>query len=149
MITQTPDCASVTSVKHWSLDVEVREYCEAILDHLPWPARESVQPLRTLGITSCYRGEGVSTIAAHLAATAASWGEGRVLLVDCNLGRPAASRMLGVDPRPGLADYLHDGEGLAEGIQAAPVPNLFVLPAGDCAAAAPPGPTPRRRCPCW
>ena len=50
--------------------------CEGILHRLPWPGSESVQPMRTLGVTSCNPGEGVTTLAAHLAVAAAEHNQG-------------------------------------------------------------------------
>jgi capsular exopolysaccharide synthesis family protein len=129
---------------------EVREHYRTLLRRLEWPAGGSSRALRTLGVTSSFREEGVSTVAAQLAATAASWGDYRVLLVDANLARPTVHQTLEVDLVPGLADFLMedkqpagaaesapaadviavDDEQLDAAIQPSPVANLFVLPAG-------------------
>jgi capsular exopolysaccharide synthesis family protein len=85
---------------------EAEEYYRTLLRQLDWPGNGSSRVLRTLGLTSCCGEEGVSTIAAHLAATAASWGDYRILLVDTNLVRPAADRIFDVDQEPGIADVL-------------------------------------------
>jgi capsular exopolysaccharide synthesis family protein len=82
-----------------------------------------------LGVTSCASGEGVSTVAVSLAATAASFGHGPVLLIDANLERPAVHRRLGVKPCPGLAEILADRTRPAS-LQPSSVANLVVLAAG-------------------
>ncbi len=91
--------------------------------------------LRSLGVTSCISGEGVSTVAAHLAVAAATWSEQPVLLVDANLERPSAHARFLVEPAPGLAEALLEG-GASVGpshpfVQPCNVPNLSVLVAGQ------------------
>jgi Mrp family chromosome partitioning ATPase len=105
--------------------------CMEVLQAIGWPDRKSSGGLRTVGVTSSHRGEGVSTVAAHLAATAASYGQGPVLLVDCNLVRPAAHALLGVSLSPGLSACLRGVEGALAAIRRSPIPGLSVLPAGD------------------
>jgi Mrp family chromosome partitioning ATPase len=105
--------------------------CMEILQAIGWPDRRSSGGLRTVGVTSACRGEGVSTIAAHLAATAASYAQGPVLLVDCNLVRPAAHALLGVALSPGLTACLGGVGGALAAVRRSPVPGLSVLPAGD------------------
>jgi Mrp family chromosome partitioning ATPase len=85
---------------------------------------------RTLGLTSSASGEGVSTVAAQLAVAAARFGMGRVLLVDANLARPAAHRAFGLDPGPGLAELLLEGQARADVLQPAGIEHLAVLTAG-------------------
>jgi Mrp family chromosome partitioning ATPase len=113
-----------------NLRAEMLDYWDEILHRLPWSAGNSSGPLRTLGITSCARGEGVSTAAVHLAAAAASEPHAHVLLLDANLGAPAAARLLGVAPAPGLAECLFEGEELSGAVQPSPLANLHVLSAG-------------------
>lgn len=129
---------------------EVRQYYRTLLRQLDWPGNGSSRVLRTLGVTSCCGAEGVSTIAAQLAATAASWANYQVLLVDANLVRPATQRIFGVSLAPGLVDFLvhetnvgGDGESLpvanevavdddqlAAALQPSTVANLSILAAG-------------------
>jgi len=78
-------------------DPGVREYCRALLRRLEWPSGGSSRSLRTLGVTSCTGGEGVSTVAAHLAAAAAAWGTYSVLLVDANLLGPSVHETFQVE----------------------------------------------------
>ena len=114
----------------WNWPDELRRQCQALLCRLPWPDRGAADLLRTLGLTSCASGEGVTTVAACLAAAAASCGRHRVLLVDCHLARPKVHRMFGVRPYPGLCEALAGFGRLPEMIQGSPVRNLSVLSAG-------------------
>jgi capsular exopolysaccharide synthesis family protein len=108
----------------------IQEYCHSLLHQLSWPGDNSANAPRTLGITSCRQGEGVSTIAASLAAAAASWGDYRILLVDANLAEPSAHECFGVPLCPGWANILKDGDTLAKRIQPTSIFNLSVLTAG-------------------
>src|SRR4051812_14526393 len=61
--------------------------------------------IRVLMVTSEAPGEGKTTVATHLAATAAAMGS-RVILVEGDMRRPVLSTRLGFDPLPGLAELL-------------------------------------------
>jgi len=113
-----------------TLSDPVREYCEALLYRLLWSKAPSALPLRTLGITSCHRGDGVSTVTSHLAVAAATAGGLPVLLVDANLGRPMVHRIFPVTQSPGWSEVLSDPPGMSLAIQPSGVKNLSVLPAG-------------------
>jgi len=100
-------------------------------------------------VTSARQGEGKTTTAVNLALTAALSGR-RVLLIDADMRRPTAHKVLGVSRSPGLADMLGNTPGasnrkasdLQEAISTgdgAPgnscvhrtlVDNLFFIPAG-------------------
>lgn len=109
----------------------MRRYHQQILERLHWSDSGPVRPLCSLGITSSYLGEGVTTIAANLAVTAARRGDRRVLLVDCNLAHPCISRLLGVAASPGLAELVH-GEDREDALhQPTEIKNLWVLSAGQ------------------
>ena len=109
---------------------EVRQHYRSLLCRLPWSGSGAADPIVTLGITSCYSGEGVSTVACQLAATAASTAEQRVLLVDSNLTRPAAERTFELEPGAGVAEVLLEGRNPLACIKPSPVRNLSVLAAG-------------------
>jgi Mrp family chromosome partitioning ATPase len=100
------------------------------MSQLPWDGTDQCPPLRALGIIGCAGGEGVSTLAAALAAEAAATLREPVLLADAHFDRPAAHRLLGVRPGPGLADALRDGLRLTDLVQRTAVPFLSVLAAG-------------------
>jgi protein-tyrosine kinase len=84
--------------------------------------------LRVLAVTSAGRREGRTTTAANLAFTAAQEGRAAVL-VEADLRRPSLARLLGLAPRPGVADVL---AGRAElGQATARVAGLAVIAAGE------------------
>jgi Mrp family chromosome partitioning ATPase len=113
------------------LDEEVRDYHLEVLHHVRCAGEGPSGPLRALGITSCYTGEGVSTVAAQLALTAALDCDGRVLLVDCNLPGPSVHRRFGLGPCPGLAECLRQGALLPQAVRPSGVPRLSVMTAGQ------------------
>lgn len=85
----------------------------------------------TLGITSCGARAGVSTVARNLAAASVDVYDGRVLMIDANLQRPALASTLGVRETPGLVDILANDAASQECIAETHTPGLFVLPAGS------------------
>lgn len=109
---------------------EVKRHCEILLERLLIPSRVTTEPRRIFSITSCYKGEGISTVSAYLASVLAEHSDGRVLLVDANLPNPMVHRFFDVDQSPGLADILVGGQSLTAIIQPSPVSNLDLLCAG-------------------
>jgi Mrp family chromosome partitioning ATPase len=61
---------------------------------------------RSLAVVSPLPGEGRTSVALGVAAGVAVGTEGRVLLVEADLRRPALAELLEIDPAPGLSDYL-------------------------------------------
>jgi len=103
---------------------------------------ESIDALRTLllhllhhegsqviMITSAIQGEGKTSLSCHLAASLARAGR-RVLLVDTDLRRARAHKLLGTAHTPGLSDVLHGHRDWREAVQVDVQPNLDFLPAG-------------------
>jgi Mrp family chromosome partitioning ATPase len=88
---------------------------------------------RAIGLISCSRGEGVSTVAAHLALAAAIHGKSPALLVDANCESPNLHDLFDVDREPGLIEVLHDRVQLAEVCQSVNGNQLSVLAAGRLA----------------
>lgn len=109
---------------------EVREEFLGVLTRLTGPGRNAAASRRHWGVTSSIRGEGVSTVVAQLALTAASSGSRRVLLVDANVVRPSIERMFGLCAGPGLSDVLLSGHSPCEVIRPSGVANLSLLTAG-------------------
>lgn len=85
---------------------------------------------RALGFTSSQTGEGVTTVAANTAISAARMMAGRVLLVDTNFADPRQHNIFGADPAPGLLDALLSDQSALDGIIDTPLDNLSLLPAG-------------------
>ncbi|MBD1812730.1 polysaccharide biosynthesis tyrosine autokinase [Microcoleus vaginatus DQ-U2] len=89
--------------------------------------------IRSLLVGSAVAGDGKSTVALHLAATAAAVGQ-RVLLVDADLRCPQLHAKLGLPNVRGLGDAISTDLSLNDAIQRAPnQENLFVLTAGQIA----------------
>lgn len=86
------------------------------------------RPLRVLAVTSTGRREGRTTTAANLALTAAREGRATVL-VEADLRRPTLGRLLGLAPRPGVADVLAGRAELGQALTR--VGPLALLLAGD------------------
>ncbi|OCQ92138.1 capsular biosynthesis protein [Oscillatoriales cyanobacterium USR001] len=90
----------------------------------------SGRTIRSLLICSPVAGDGKSTVALHLAQTAAAVGQ-RVLLVDADLRYPQLHLKLGLPNIRGLSDAISSDLSLNDAIQRSPLEdNLFVLTAG-------------------
>jgi Mrp family chromosome partitioning ATPase len=111
-------------------DAAMADYCQFLFERLGLGSQASKPTCRTLGLTSCSRGEGVSTVAAQLAVTAARSLCKPVALVDCNLSDPAAHRLFNLPIGPGLRDALWEPAPVQQFLQPGGVPDLFVLSAG-------------------
>jgi protein-tyrosine kinase len=86
------------------------------------------RPMRVVAVTSAGRREGRTTTAANLALTAAQEGR-RTVLVEADLRRPALSRLLGLAPRPGVADVLAGRAELGQAM--ARLGPLAIVTAGE------------------
>jgi len=85
---------------------------------------------KMLLITSALPEEGKTTITVNLGATLASLGN-KVVIVDCDMRRPACHRSTGVQNKPGFVQCLTGHVGLPEAILPVPgVANLSVIPCG-------------------
>jgi len=81
-------------------------------------------------ITSGQPGEGKTTTAVNTAISLSQLG-GSVLIIDCDLRRPAAHKMFGLEQaEQGLSTYLSRNVKMAEVVQKLPLPNLWLLPCG-------------------
>ncbi|MGK7922747.1 MAG: GumC family protein [Trichodesmium sp.] len=86
---------------------------------------------QSLTISSATSGDGKSTVAIHLAQTAATIGQ-RVLLVDADLRHPKIHHKLDLLNLQGLSDAINREVSLNDAIQRSPWDdNLFVLTAGE------------------
>ncbi len=82
---------------------------------------------RVIVVVSARPGEGRTTVAAGFAACLAESGK-RVLVVDADVQRPRAHRLLGVPPGLGLTDL--DSDDVARLVRASVVPGVRLLQAG-------------------
>jgi tyrosine-protein kinase Etk/Wzc len=93
---------------------------------------------RVIGISSAVHGEGKTSIAIGIATAIAADTSEPTILVECDFASKVGfDEVFGIGPGPGLCEWL-DGQRRLRLIQAAPLENAFVLPAGD------PGPDPAR-----
>lgn len=87
---------------------------------------------RVVGVTSCRRGEGVSTVAAQLAVTLAHRNSGRVLLIDTDFGSAAGiPQLFGIDVTSGLSDIIAGGNINTAFIRPSTFERLDILAAGQ------------------
>ncbi len=88
------------------------------------------QPPKLILVTSGQPGEGKTTTAANTAASLAQLGAS-VLIIDCDLRRPAMHKVFGTDNTIGLSTYLSRDITLDKVIQKLPIDNLHFLPSGS------------------
>jgi Mrp family chromosome partitioning ATPase len=102
-----------------------------LLDRMRRNAAELGERSRILVITSALAGEGKTFTAFNIARSLATDTEYQVLLIDLDVVRQSISKALGVDKRPGIAECLLDGRGIAD--LACPLgrPNLSIVPVGQ------------------
>ena len=79
---------------------ELRSQLLHVLEH------SSHKNYRIIGVTSCRKDSGVTTVATNLALAIAQKGDTEVLLVDGNLENPEITRKYALSNRPGLTDIL-------------------------------------------
>lgn len=96
----------------------------------------AAEPPRTLLFASGVASEGKTTTAVNTAILFAQMG-GRVLLIDADLRRPAAHRLLQMGNPHGLTELLTGQRNLQDVVRPTPVENLYLISAG----ALPPNPT--------
>ena len=98
-----------------------------VCEYLPYSGREAFKRLRTnvlisleneeerkcriIGITSAQPSEGKSTSSVNLAYSLAELGN-KVLLIDCDMRRPAVNEIVGAALAPGLSDILEGRSNL-------------------------------------
>jgi protein-tyrosine kinase len=86
---------------------------------------------RTVLVSSAQPGEGKTFCALNLALSLAAESDVEVLLVDCDVAKPEALALLGIEAGPGLIDALADPALDPEScVIRTDIDGLFVLPAG-------------------
>jgi uncharacterized protein involved in exopolysaccharide biosynthesis/Mrp family chromosome partitioning ATPase len=101
--------------RDWRIPERLREHYDTFLEHLLSVCDRSQQGACTIAVMGCYRGEGVSTVAANLAAALAQQDDGGVLLMDANAHHPSVHRIFGARLTPGLTDALAAGSNGGNG----------------------------------
>jgi Mrp family chromosome partitioning ATPase len=103
-------------------------------DELLWrlQARQSQSAAAaiSLGLTSCERRAGVTTVAANLAVRASELQLGPVLLVETTAGNPRRNNLWSSDSGPGLAQLLAGDASYSECLRPGAARDLTILPAG-------------------
>jgi capsular exopolysaccharide synthesis family protein len=86
-------------------------------------------PPKTILVTSGQPGDGKTTTIINTAVSLAQLGA-KVLVIDCDMRRPSAHKILGVDYTAGLSTYLSRDIEIDGLIQKLPIANLSFLPSG-------------------
>ncbi len=86
---------------------------------------------RSVLITSAMKGEGKTSLAAHLATSLARSGR-KTLLIDCDLRRPRLHQLFDVAQVPGLCELLRGEAELNDVIRPTPADDLNMIPGGHC-----------------
>lgn len=83
-----PEPGTANNLAPWDTNHFIRSYCEAIRDRigLYFELNHLTHKPKLVGVTGFSEGAGASTLAAGLAAALSETGDGKVLLVDVNLG---------------------------------------------------------------
>lgn len=93
-----------------------------------------MRAMKVIAFTSARAGEGKTITAVNLALTAARASpERRVLLIDADLRRGKVGEVLGVGPRPGLAELLQSECALEDAVRHFQATPLMLVPAGAAA----------------
>jgi polysaccharide biosynthesis transport protein len=116
-------------VAPWDLEHFIRPFSEALRDRLTvyFQVKSMTHKPKLVAITGCSKGAGTSTLAAGLAAALSETGDGKVLLVDMNVGRAEMHPFFHGTPSCTLSEALV-GDPMPAG------ENLYL------AVASPPGP---------
>ena len=119
------------NLKGLSIKADKKNYFETLRDSLLQTKNSFSKSPALIGIISCYRGEGVSTIASNLATAFAQNSDINVLLVDTNYVNPSVHKNFGINLSPGLGEILFDGQDIKAAIHATMLKNFFILTAGE------------------
>ncbi len=117
---------------HWPSSGPLQSYCEALRDRmiLFFQLRKLAHKPKLVAVTSCTAGAGGSTIAAGLAASLSETGDGKVLLVDMNVGKGAVHPFYRGCLAPALPETLNGDKPQHAMLNE----NLYVASAGDGAS---------------
>lgn len=110
----------------WGPQQDLQAYCETLRDRLLMTIGTQFKAPYVLGITSCVRGSGVSTLATGLALELSRSGDTPVLLI--NGGENASlPKVFGVNPLAGVTDVVAQPDSNTALVQR----NMYLVPAGE------------------
>lgn len=89
------------------------------------------QSMQVVMVTSATQGEGKTSLASQLASSMATAGL-RTLIVDCDLRNPSIHKLFDLGLTPGVSEILTQEADVSDAIQSTVIPNLWVIPAGQC-----------------
>jgi polysaccharide biosynthesis transport protein len=89
------------------------------------------QSMQVVMVTSATQGEGKTSLASQLATSMATAGM-RTLIVDCDLRNPSIQKLFDLPLGPGVSEVLRQEVDVSDAVQATAVPNLWIIPAGQC-----------------
>jgi capsular exopolysaccharide synthesis family protein len=89
------------------------------------------QSMQVVMVTSATQGEGKTSLASQLASSMATAGM-RTLIVDCDLRNPSIHKLFDLALSNGVSEILTQDVDVADAVQPTAVPNLWVIPAGQC-----------------
>ena len=124
MLTQARDS---TSAKPGVSGGIVAEQYHALVHWIRSSQGVTAVDARTIGITGCARGTGVSTVAANLAVAAAQSCDRPVLLLDLSGTRPLLATRLAMSGDFGLRRALSSDSRPGQCVTASAIPNLSLL----------------------
>lgn len=87
--------------------------------------------MQVVMITSATQGEGKTSLASQLGTSMATAGM-RTLIVDCDLRNPSINKLFDLSVSPGVSEVLCQEVDVSDAVQPTNVPNLWVIPAGQC-----------------
>jgi len=112
----------------WDEKHFIRHYCESLRDRLilHFHLNNMTRKPKLVAVTSCGRGAGTSTLAGGLAAALSETGDGKVLLVNMNLGHEELHPFIEGKHTASLAEAIQTGSRIP-----ATSDNLYLAQAGS------------------
>lgn len=89
------------------------------------------QSMQVVMVTSATQGEGKTSLSSQLATSMATAGM-RTLIVDCDLRNPSIHKLFDLGLTAGVSEVLVQDADVTDAVQPTTVPNLWVIPAGQC-----------------
>lgn len=124
------ETAASQDLAPWQTGHFIRPFAEALRDRLVlyFELKKMVYKPKLVAVTSCSEGEGVSTVAAGLASALSETGDGKVLLVDMNVGGGEVHRFFEGKQTSSLIDAIEGGSSIPSAAE-----NLYLAKASPAA----------------